>query len=249
MLASIREILLISTPWDLPLFQKILGDGSQWGIRLEYAVQEKPRGLAESFLIGEKFIDGHSSCLILGDNIFYSWGLTELLESSQLIESGARIFGYYMKDVRQYGVVQVDAHGKALSLEEKPLQPKSNLAVPGLYFYDKKVVDYAKGLKPSARGELEITDLNRIYLEQGQLNVSLLGRGVAWLDTGTHDSLLQASHFVQTVELRQGLKIGSPEEVAYRKGFISRSQLAELGKKMEKTDYGSYLMDLAESGP
>lgn len=248
MLAGIREILLISSPSDLDRFKMLLGDGSQWGIKLEYAPQSEPRGLAEAFIIGEKFISNEPSTLILGDNIFYSDGLTILLEKCTHLTQGAKIFGYYVNDPTQYGVVQFDSKGKAINIEEKPAHPKSNYAVPGLYFYDNQVCKIAKSLKPSKRGELEITDINRVYLKKEQLEVQLLSRGTAWLDTGTHDSLIQASNFIQTVESRQGLKIGCPEEVAFRKEFISRTQLIQLSKKLSKTEYGQYLIRIAEEG-
>jgi glucose-1-phosphate thymidylyltransferase len=244
MLAGITEILLITTPWDQPLFQKLLKDGSHLGLKISYAQQAEPRGLADAFIIGESFIGKDSVCLILGDNIFYSEGLTGMLERSASLKSGAKIFGYYVKDPESYGVVEFDSKGKVLSLEEKPTSPKSNFAIPGIYFYDSEVVSIAKNVKPSARGEIEITDVNREYLKRGNLTVELLGRGTAWLDTGAHDSLLQAANFIQTVECRQGLKIGCPEEIAYRKKFISSSQLEKLAKPLEKTEYGRYLFGL-----
>jgi glucose-1-phosphate thymidylyltransferase len=245
MFAGIREILVISSPDALPSFRKLLGTGEQWGIKLEYAEQASPRGLAEAFLIAEEFIGQEEVALILGDNIFYGMGWTDTLKvAAELKQGGATIFGYYVKDPQNFGVVSFDETGRAISLEEKPTQPKSNYAIPGIYFYDRQVVGLAKKVQKSARGELEITDLNRFYLEAGQLNVQILGRGMAWLDTGTHDSLIQASNFIQTIEDRQGLKIGSPEEVAYRMSFIDAGQLSELARRYEKTGYGRYLKDL-----
>ena len=246
MLAGIREILIISTPRDLPVFQELLGDGTQLGLKLAYAVQEKPNGLAEAFLIGEDFIAGDRTALVLGDNIFYGQSFSKVLEKAAAKEDGATIFGYYVRDPREYGVVEFDAGGKALSLEEKPANPKSNYAVPGLYFYDKDVVAYAKSVRPSARGELEITSLNQIYLECEKLHVELLGRGFAWLDTGNHDSLLDAADFVSAFQKRQGLYISCIEEIAYKKGFISKEQLVELAKPLMKTPYGQYLMEISE---
>ena len=247
LLAGIKEILIISTPHDLPSFQNLLGDGSQLGIRLEYAVQPLPNGLAAAFIIGEKFINGDRVALILGDNIFYSDGLSKQLQSAAAVETGALIFGYYVKDPARYGVVEFDADGRAIGLEEKPLVPKSNYAVMGLYFYDRQVVDIAKSIRPSPRGELEITDLNRVYLERGELEVTKLGRGFAWLDTGTPESLLQAAMFVETIEQRQGLKIACIEEVAYRMGFIDEVQLGKLANKMRQSDYGKYILSLLQS--
>ncbi|MCC6261431.1 MAG: glucose-1-phosphate thymidylyltransferase RfbA, partial [Anaerolineales bacterium] len=215
MLAGMREILIISSPEDLPLFKKLLGSGESWGMKFSYAEQPEPRGLADAFIVGEKFIDGDSACLILGDNIFFGHGLSEKIEQASKLEKGALVFAYPVQDPERYGVVEFDSNGKAISLEEKPQQPRSNYAVPGLYFYDNRVVDFAKNLKPSKRGEIEITDLNRIYLEMGELQVSSLGRGIAWLDAGTHESLLQAANFVQAVQERQGLMIAAPEEIAY----------------------------------
>lgn len=246
MLAGIREILLISTPSHLPLFQALLGDGSQWGIELSYAVQPRPEGLAQAFLIGKEFIGTQKVCLILGDNLFYGSGLTGLLESCTDPE-GAIIFAYPVQDPRQYGVVEFDETGKVLSLIEKPKQPKSRYAVPGLYFYDATVVEKAASLRPSARGELEITDLNLLYFQEGRLWVRKLPRGTAWLDTGTHETLLEASSFVYIIEQRQGLKIGCPEEVAYRKGFIDASQLERLAGQWDKSGYGQYLRRLLET--
>lgn len=244
MLADIREILIISTPHDTPRFQELLGDGSQWGLDIQYAVQPSPDGLAQAFVIGEAFLDGHPSALVLGDNIFYGHSLELLLESANSRESGATVFAYHVKDPERYGVADFDKIGKVLSLEEKPLKPKSNYAVTGLYFYDEKAVDFAKQIKPSDRGELEITDLNKLYLENGQLSVEKMGRGYAWLDTGTHESLLDAAQFVQTIENRQGLKIACPEEIAFCKGWISSEQLEDIAQPMLKNGYGKYLMQV-----
>jgi glucose-1-phosphate thymidylyltransferase len=246
MLAGIREILVISTPDQLPAFERLLGDGSDWGLRFEYAGQPEPRGLADAFLVGEEFIAGEKSCLILGDNIFFGQGLPEQLRRAAALEQGAVIFAYAVRDPQRYGIVEFDANGKVLSLEEKPERPKSNYAVPGMYFYDEGVVSIAKGLEPSARGELEITDLNRVYLERGQLSVEVLGRGVAWLDAGTHESLLQAGQFIETVQERQGMMISCPEEIAYRMGFIDRDQLRRLGESVAQNSYGDYLLRLAD---
>ncbi|MDP2966559.1 MAG: glucose-1-phosphate thymidylyltransferase RfbA [Pelolinea sp.] len=248
MLAGIREILVISTPQDLPLYRKLLGSGQQWGLNFEYAEQAQPRGLADAFLVGEDFIQNEATCLILGDNIFYGSGLADQLNEAAHIEEGAVIFAYTVHDPERYGVVEFDQNGHAISLEEKPLKPRSHFAVPGLYFYDSQVVDRAKALKPSARGELEITDLNRAYLEEGLLNVKVLGRGTAWLDAGTHESLLQAGNFIQTVEERQGIMIACPEEIAFRMGFIDKNQLNKLARAYSQNSYGRYLQDLADTG-
>jgi len=248
--AGIKEILIISTPHDLPLFQKLLGDGADLGLSLSYAEQPKPEGLAQAFIIGKEFIDGKPVCLILGDNIFYGHGLIDTLKGASAINEGAIVFGYWVRDPERYGVVDFDNEGKVLSIEEKPAVPKSHYAVPGIYFYDGNVADYASALQPSPRGELEITDLNTRYLEKGKLNVIRLGRGTAWLDTGTHESLLQAANFIETIEQRQGLKIACIEEVAYREGFIDAKQLKVLAKPLIKGGYGKYLMDiLNDDGP
>ena len=239
--AGIKEVLIISTPRDLPVFQDLLGDGSQLGLTIEYKIQENPNGLAEAFILGEEFIGDSSAALILGDNIFYGHGLSRILEDASKLTEGARIFGYPVKDPRAYGVVEFDGNGVAISLEEKPINPKSEHAIPGLYFYDNSVVKKAKALNPSERGELEITDLNRVYLEEGNLTVSDLGRGMAWLDTGTHDALLEASNFVEAIQKRQGFYIACIEEIAYKKKWISADQLEELAKPLMKTEYGEYL--------
>lgn len=244
MLAGIRDILIISTPVDTPKFEAILGDGSWIGINLSYRVQEKPGGIAEAFLVGESFIGGDRVCLILGDNIFYGHGITEVLRRARTLKKGALIFGYWVKEPERYGVIEFDTCGAPLGIEEKPQKPKSNYAVPGIYFYDNQVVEITRNLKPSARGELEITDVNRVYLERKQLRIELLGRGIAWLDTGTPDSLLEAANFVATIERRQGMKIACIEEVAYRMGNISREQLRELINNLPKSDYKDYLEEL-----
>lgn len=246
MLAGISEILIITTPEDQAQFIHLLGDGSQLGINIDYAQQPNPEGLAQAFIIGEEFIGDDSVCLILGDNIFYGHGMGEMLKKSAQLEQGAIVFGYYVKDPERYGVVSFDDDGRAIDLEEKPLKPKSNYAVTGLYFYDNQVVDIAKQIKPSARGELEITDVNRIYLERNQLTVEQLGRGNAWLDTGTHESLLDAANFIKVIEDRQNLKIACIEEIAYHMGFIDRSQLIALAQPLKKNGYGQYLLQVAE---
>lgn len=249
LLATIKDILIISTPEDMPLFKKLLGDGSQLGVKFSYAPQPKPNGLAEAFIIGKDFIGNDSVCLILGDNIFYGSNLSHLLRSASERKTGATLFGYEVKDPERYGVVDFDETGKILSIEEKPKKPKSNIAVTGLYFYDNQVVDIAHGLKPSARGELEITDVNQEYLKRGQASVNIMGRGFTWLDAGTYESLMQASHFVQVIEERQGHCIASIEEIAFDQKFIDRNQLRLLGEKLGKSLYGRYLMELAAKGP
>ncbi len=244
MLSGIRDVLVISTPHDLPLFEKLLGDGKQWGMNFSYAVQPKPEGLAQAFIIGEEFIGPDPVCLVLGDNIFYGKGLSKTLQRAAARISGATVFGYYVQDPERYGVVRFDAAGKAVDIEEKPPHPKSNYAVVGLYYYDNEVVDIARNLKPSPRGELEITDVNRTYLERDALHVEVLGRGMAWLDTGTHRSLLEASVFVEVIESRQGLKIAAPEEIAYRMGYIDAAQLERLADALSKNAYGQYLRQI-----
>ena len=248
MLAGIREILIISTPRDLPVFKELFGDGSHLGMAFNYEIQSEPRGLADAFIVGEEFVGSEKVAMILGDNIFYGQGLSGSLKRAAELQSGAVIFGYYVKDPRAYGVVEFDTAGNVVSIEEKPEKSKSHYAVPGLYFYDNRVVKMAKNLKPSSRGEIEITDLNREYLKMGELRVELFGRGMAWLDTGTHDSLLEASNFVETIQKRQGFYISCIEEIAYRKGFIDREQLLRLSEPLIKTDYGKYLRDIAENG-
>lgn len=248
MLAGIKDVLVITTPRDSESFRTLLGDGSQWGIKISYKVQPSPDGLAQAFIIGEEFINGEGCALILGDNIFYGHDLSRLVKNATQKDDGATVFAYYVKDPERYGIVEFDKNRKAISLEEKPEKPKSNFAVTGLYFYDKNVVEYAKSIKPSARGELEITDLNKIYLEKCNLNVETLGRGYAWLDTGTHESLLQAASFVETVQDRQGLKIACPEEIAYNLGYINKEQLKELAKPLAKNEYGQYLLAIADGG-
>jgi glucose-1-phosphate thymidylyltransferase len=244
MLAGIRDILVISTPNDLPAFQRLLADGSQWGLSLSYAAQPRPEGLAQAFVIGRSFIGKEAAALVLGDNLFYGHGLPEQLKRANDRAEGATVFAYHVKDPQRYGVVHFDAQGRALGIEEKPSAPKSSYAVTGLYFYDNRVLDIAAQLRPSGRGELEITDVNRRYLELGALQVELFGRGIAWLDTGTHESLLQASMFIEAIETRQGLKVCAPEEIAYRSGFIDAAQLERLATKLTKTEYGSYLLQL-----
>ena len=248
MLAGIRDVLVINTPHEQALFQRLLGDGSQWGLRIEYAVQPSPDGLAQAFLIGESFIDGDPSCLVLGDNIFYGVGLTDRMARASARERGATVFGYWVRDPERYGVAEFDANGRVVGIEEKPTQPKSNYAVTGLYFYDGRASTFASKLKPSVRGELEITDLNRCYLDEGSLHLEQLGRGYAWLDTGTHESLIEASNYIETIENRQGLKVCCPEEIAFLHGWIDATQLRELARPLEKTGYGQYLLRLIDQG-
>ena len=248
MLAGIRDVLIISTPQDTPRFEQLLGDGSQWGMNLQYAVQPSPDGLAQAFIIGDKFVGNHPSALVLGDNIFYGHDLATLLSNADDKQQGATVFAYHVQDPERYGVVDFNADGEALSIEEKPLQPKSNFAVTGLYFYDVQVVEIAKNVKPSTRGELEITTVNQAYLEQGQLTVQTMGRGYAWLDTGTHESLLDAGQFIATLEHRQGLKIACPEEIAWRNGFIAAEQVERLAMPLAKSGYGQYLLRMLEQG-
>lgn len=246
MLAGIREILVISTPRDLPLFKELLGSGEDFGVRFEYAIQEKPNGLAEAFIIGEKFIGNDSCALVLGDNIFYGHGLTGILKEAEARKEGATIFGYYVSNPKDFGVVEFDKDGKVISLEEKPQNPKSNYTVPGLYFYDNTVVEKAKRVKPSKRGELEITSINEMYLQEGKLHVVNFGRGMAWLDTGTHDALLEAANFVKTIQSRQGVMVACLEEIAYRNGWISKEKVLELAKPLMKSKYGEYLVNLVK---
>ena len=249
MQAGIREILVITTPHEQAFFQQLLRDGSQWGIEISFAVQESPDGLAQAFLIGEEFIAGNPSCLILGDNIFHGGGLQDLLKRCMLRTEGSTVFGYWVRDPERYGVVDFDESMRVLSLEEKPARPRSNYAVTGLYFYDERVCQFARELKPSPRGELEITDLNRCYLEDGSLHLERLGRGYAWLDTGTHESLQQASSFIETIEARQGLKVACPEEIAFQQGWIDRERVLELAEPLRNSGYGEYLVQLLERGP
>ena len=244
MLAGIREILIITTPHDQALFTRLLGDGTQFGLKLSYAVQAEPRGLADAFIVGRDFVGADRVALVLGDNIFYGHGLPELMAEAVARPKGATVFGYVVSDPQRYGVVELDAAGKGISIEEKPAEPKSNLAVTGLYFYDNDVLDIAAGIEPSARGEIEITDINRAYMARGELHVQIMGRGFAWLDTGTHESLMEAGQFIEILERRQGMKISCPEEIAFRKGFINRDQLAELAKLTGKSSYGQYLAKL-----
>jgi len=245
LMGGMTEILVISTPQDLPLFRKLLGDGSQWGIKFQYCEQPKPEGLAQALILAEDFLAGQPSCLILGDNLFYGHGLPDVLKAGAQIKDGAMVFAYYVNDPERYGVVHFDEKGRALGLEEKPKAPKSNYAVPGIYFYDARAPQIAKALKPSARGELEITDLNRVYLNEQKLRVQVMGRGFAWLDTGTHDSLLEASQFISVIEKRQGLKVGCVEEIAFRNGLISKEQLQKLAEPLSKNEYGKYLLKIA----
>jgi glucose-1-phosphate thymidylyltransferase len=247
MLAGVRDILVISTPDDLPLFKHLLGSGQQWGIQFSYSEQAEPRGLADAFIVGADFVGENPACLILGDNIFFGHGLPDQMRAAAALKTGAQVFAYPVRDPQRYGVIEFDDQGCAISLEEKPARPRSNFVVPGLYFYDQRVVSFARTLRPSARGEIEITDLNKIYLEMGQLMVQQLGRGIAWLDAGTHESLLQAANFIQAVQERQGIMISCPEEIAYRKGFISRDALAEIVRLYKKNSYGGYLQQLIET--
>lgn len=248
MLAGIREVLVINTPHEQPLFQALLGDGSQWGMRIEYAVQPSPDGLAQAYLIGRDFVNGQPSCLVLGDNIFHGPGLTAMLKRAGQREQGATIFGYWVKDPERYGVAEIDGDGKVIGIEEKPAKPRSNYAVTGLYFYDGRASDFAAQLKPSARGELEITDLNQCYLQEGSLHLEQLGRGYAWLDTGTHQSLLEASNYIETIEARQGLRVCCPEEIAWSNGWIDADQLNALARPLAKNGYGQYLLSLVDRG-
>ena len=248
MLAGIREVLIINTPHEQALFRNLLGDGSQWGMKIEYAAQPSPDGLAQAYLIGRDFVAGQPSCLVLGDNIFYGHGLTGLLKNAAAREHGATVFGYWVKDPQRYGVAEFDASGKVVGLEEKPLQPKSSYAVTGLYFYDGRASDFASGLKPSSRGELEITDLNRCYLDDGSLQLERMGRGFAWLDTGTHESLVEASSYIETIEKRQGLRVCCPEEIAYLNKWIDATQLRDLARPLAKNGYGQYLLSVLEHG-
>jgi glucose-1-phosphate thymidylyltransferase len=247
MLAGIRDILIITMPDALAAFQRVLGTGEQWGLKFTYIIQPEPRGLADAFLLGEEFIGDEPVCLILGDNIFYGYGVTGKVQAAAKLTSGAKVFAYTVQDPERYGIIEFDENGRALSIEEKPKQPKSRYAVPGLYFYDQQVVSLAKQVKPSARGEIEITDLNKLYLEQGQLQVEMLGRGIAWLDAGTHSSLLEASNFVQAVEHRQGMMIACPEEIAYERGYITKEDIQQLAKQMGDTDYRAYLLRLIQA--
>ncbi len=247
MLAGIKDILIISTPQDTPRFEQLLGDGSKWGLNLQYRVQPSPDGLAQAFIIGEEFIGKDDCALVLGDNIFYGHDLPRLMQAAVEKDNGATVFAYHVNDPERYGVVEFDSFRTAISLEEKPAKPKSNYAVTGLYFYDNSVVDMAKNLQPSARGELEITDINRLYMQQGRLSVAMMGRGYAWLDTGTHQSLIEASNFIATIEERQGLKVSCPEEIAYRKGFISAEEVLQLAAPLSKNAYGQYLIRMIES--
>jgi glucose-1-phosphate thymidylyltransferase len=248
MLAGIRDVLIINTPHEQALFQRLLGDGSQWGMKIEYAVQPSPDGLAQALLIAREFLAGAPSCLVLGDNIFHGQGFSEMLKRADARREGATVFGYWVRDPERYGVAEFDAGGRVIGIEEKPKEPRSNYAVTGLYFYDGRAPDFAAGLKPSPRGELEITDLNRLYLDEGSLHLEQLGRGYAWLDTGTHQSLLEASNFIETIEARQGLRICCPEEIAWNNGWIDNAQLSELARPLAKNGYGQYLLGLAERG-